>query len=495
LHGIAEEADALETKMKHELFKEGANSSTSTIETVIKIDEDKGSKSGASNQTLAMDKHATHLIDSDDNEYTLTKSSDITSHYEDSRLLNDIILLLLCCLIGSYIMHLVYLPGFFGSILAGVLLGSIGAVKSLIQVETIARGFGIIFIMFCLGLEFNFSKIRKVWAVSMVSSLSLFGVTLVSSLLLGSYLGSDPRQSIMVGACLSLSSTMIAISLLKDRETESSYGRPMLGILVMQDILLGFILALMPTLTSPTLLDAPYTIIRILALLVGFAIISYLIHRYAFHPILGSLLDKNDEIFLAISLGYCLVLMKIASWMDLSLELSCFIAGVLIASETKHSTKTIHLVEPLRCIFSSLFFASIGLFIYPSFLMNKWFTLMSMTVMVVSFKIVSTWIVMRLSRLSFSHALKIAIGLAQVSEFSFILSSRAKNGKILHRETYYALLGVTVLSMLISPLLWYLISYLYPPDTELHPGLKPKMSETLLPVSQKDTISDDGKEQ
>ena len=81
-----------------------------------------------------MDKHVTYLIDSDDNEYTLTKASDITMHYEDSRLLSEILLLIFGCFVGNYIMHLLYLPSFFGSILAGVLLGSAGYIKSVIQV-------------------------------------------------------------------------------------------------------------------------------------------------------------------------------------------------------------------------------------------------------------------------------------------------------------------------------------------------------------------------
>ena len=92
-------------------------------------------KSGSNDTSKpSIDKHVTVLIDAEDNEYTLTKASDITSHYEDSRLLNDIIVLLLCCFAGTYLMHLLFLPPFFGSILAGVVLESTGYVKSLIQV-------------------------------------------------------------------------------------------------------------------------------------------------------------------------------------------------------------------------------------------------------------------------------------------------------------------------------------------------------------------------
>ena len=335
-------------------------------------------------------------------------------------------------------MHLLRLPSFFGPIMAGIILGSSGWIKSLIQVDTISRGFGIVFIMFCLGLEFSFPKIRKVWAVSIFSSIILFGFTVAIALVAGYYLGSNERESIMVGFCLSLSSTMVALSLFKESEAESRYGRPMIGILVIQDVLLGFILALMPTLASPSAAEAPMPMIRIFGYLLVFVASSYILERYAIRYALRSLGKKSDEAFLAVSLGYCLLLMKLAQWMDLSTEFACFIAGVMIASQEAHAQATLHLVEPLRTVFSSLFFASIGLFIYPSFLMNKWFVLASMSTFVILFKIFSTLLVMKASGLNWIRSLKIAVGLAQVSEFSFILASRAKNGNIVQREVHFA---------------------------------------------------------
>ena len=353
------------------------------------------------------------------------------------------------------------LPSFFGCILAGVLLGTFGLISSLIQIDTLARGLGIIFIMFCLGLEFNFPKIQHIWKLCLSSCLVLFLMTLVLSLGIGSLFNCKSQESIVVGCCISLSSTAVVLNLIKENERETQYGKLILGILVIQDILLGFILALLPILgSSSTASKTAYTFLRIFVSLCVFMTLS-LISRRTCLFILKRFIQQ-PQLFLTMTLLYCLIMIQIAIYLHISVEFACFIAGMMISFEKKHSELAIEAISPLRTMFSSLFFASIGLFIYPSFLISQWFVLLSLTCFVVLYKLISTLCVTKVFGLESINAIKMSLGLAQISEFSFILSSRAKNGGLISRESYFALLGVTVLTLIACPLLWCIGSLLYP---------------------------------
>jgi hypothetical protein len=165
LKDVKTDADDLEKSMKDDAFKEKQNEKGTSIETVLKVDK-VDEKTPIGNQTVKNGNSM--LIDSKNNQYVLSKPGDITEHVDDSQLLNDILLLLMTCFIFSFLLNFLRLPFFFGFLLAGILLGPGGYIKNSVQVETISRGLGVIFIMFFLGLEFHISKIKKIIGVSLL---------------------------------------------------------------------------------------------------------------------------------------------------------------------------------------------------------------------------------------------------------------------------------------------------------------------------------------
>ena len=443
MKNVANEADKLETDMKHDSFAESQKAKGTTVETVLKVDgsasssaKDGGEHSNAPDgssesgpkQDMTKEAHAPLLIDSENNQYVLSKSGDGTAHVEDVRLLSDILLLLIVCALGMLVFHALGMPSFFAYILAGVVLGQQGLIKSDVQVETISRGLGVLFIMFFLGLEFNPDKIRKVWNVSIFGSILMLGAMLLVVTGLGVYvLNAKYAECFIVGSCLFLSSTAVILHVFKPGESETVYGRSILGILITQDVLLGLLLVMMPALKSSGL-EGLKTLLRNLALLIVF-LVECAILRKPFIQILQWLQrsKSSDEIFLLSCIGICLFVIEVGKYLEQSLELSCFVAGVAISSRQSVADTAIRVIEPLRGLFAALFFASIGLHIFPTFFIHEGLLLVSLTLCVVLLKMVVVFGVFRaIFTYTSRSSLTIAVGLGQISEFTFVLASKAK---------------------------------------------------------------------
>ncbi|KAI8901742.1 Sodium/hydrogen exchanger family-domain-containing protein [Globomyces pollinis-pini] len=458
LKDVAEKADSLENDLNKDTFGEGQMSEGATIETVIKVNKNDNERS--KNDTSKSDPSAI-LIDSSNNQYVLSKPGDATAHVEDVGLLNDLLLLMLICFAFVFIIYMFRLPSFFGYILAGIVCSTNGFIKNAVQIETISRGLGVIFIMFFLGLEFNLTKIKRVWSISLFGTSIIFSITIALCIFIGIQFNASTSEVIVIAESIFLSSTAVVIHCLKPIELEYPYGRTIMGILVTQDVLLGFLLAMMPVLQSSGI-QVAYTALSLLGRLIVFLFVCFLVRVPSLRALdwLVTFKDSN-ELFMMGSIGFCLSIIQIGQTLDQSMELACFVAGVLVASDKKLSEKVIHTLEPFKQLFGALFFASIGLHIYPQFLVNEGLLLIFLTTTIVGIKIIVTTGVMKVVfNQSFKTSFIISIGLAQISEFTFVLASKAKSADILSREAYFLLLGVTTLSIILSPLLWHMTFYL-----------------------------------
>lgn len=237
-----------------------------------------------------------------------------------------------------------------------------------------------------------------------------------------------------------------------------------------QDILLGFLLAIMPGLEHSGGLEVAYTAMRLIILSILFTLVSYIIRS----PMLQGLtwlykkskkstsLDHTrhqsgpSEVFLLASIGVLLMYIGLGQLFEQSIELSCFVAGMMIANQKNIAESVLSKLEPFKQIFSALFFASIGLHIYPSFLYNEGFLLITLTLIVMFSKALITFFVMVIFRIPVKTSALIGIGLGQISEFTFVLASKAKSKGIVSRELFFILIGITSMSMFLSPFFWSL---------------------------------------
>ncbi|MBD2082661.1 cation:proton antiporter [Leptolyngbya sp. FACHB-17] len=383
---------------------------------------------------------------------------------EDFRLIVDLVSVLAAAAAGGLLAALLKQPVLLGYLVAGVIVGptGLGLIKELVQVETLAQ-FGVAFLLFALGVEFSFSELKKVKVISLGGGGLQIALTILVTTLVALAMGwvTSPTQGVFLGAILSLSSTAVVLKCLMERnETGTPHGQVMLGILVVQDLALGLMLAVLPALDQPA---------EQVGLAIGWALIQTGLFAlgaiaagiWVIPPLLR-LLAKTEsrELFLLGVVALCLGIALLTEHLGLSIEMGAFVAGLMI-SEAEYADQTLTYVEPLRDIFASLFFASIGMLIDPVFLWNNLELILGLVALVFVGKFLIITPLVRIFRYPLKTALIAGLGLAQIGEFSFVLASEGQTLGIVSRQVYLLILGTTAVTLVLTPFVLRLVPKLF----------------------------------
>ncbi|XP_045833903.1 transmembrane and coiled-coil domain-containing protein 3 isoform X1 [Meles meles] len=477
LEDVRKAADRLEEEIEEHAFDDNKSVKGVNFEAVLRVeDKEANSKQNLTKRDVEDDLGLSMLIDSQNNRYILTKPRDATIPRADHHFLKDIVTIGMLSLPCGWLCTTIGLPTMFGYIICGVLLGPSGlnSIKSVVQVETLGE-VGVFFTLFLVGLEFSPERLRKVWKIALQGPCYMTLLMIAFGLLWGHLLQIRPTQSVFISTCLSLSSTPLVSRFLVgsargEKEGDVDYSAVLLGMLVVQDVQLGLFIAGMPTLLqagagshSSIVLET----LRILALvaqilfsLAAAFLLCLVVKTYLIGPYYRKLHVEskgNKEILIAGISAFIFLMLTVTELLDVSMELGCFLAGALISSQGHMVTEeVVSYIEPIRDFLVIIFFASIGLHVFPTFVVYELTVLMVLTLSVVIMKFVLAALVLSLLLPKSSQYVKwiVAAGLAQVSELSFVLGSRARRAGIISREVYLLILSVTTLSLLLAPVLW-----------------------------------------
>lgn len=382
---------------------------------------------------------------------------------EDFRLIVDLVVVFAAAAGGGLLAALLKQPVLLGYLAGGAIVGpaGLGLVKELIQVETLAQ-FGAAFLLFALGVEFSFSEIKKVQWISLGGGgLQILTTILVTAIVsVGVGWVTSPTQGIFLGAILSLSSTAVVLKSLMERgETETAHGRVMLGILVVQDLALGLMLAVLPALDRPPeeiRIAVGIALLKTVLLALGSVIAGIWII-----PQLLRLLARTEsrELFLLGVVALCLGIALLTEYLGLSIEMGAFIAGLMI-SEVEYADQTLTYVEPIRDIFASLFFAAVGMLIDPMFIWNNLELILGLVALAFIGKFLIVTPLVRAFGYPLKTSLIVGLGLAQIGEFSFVLASKGQALGIVSRRVYLLILGTTAVTLVITPFVLRLVPQL-----------------------------------
>nr|XP_057944558.1 transmembrane and coiled-coil domain-containing protein 3 isoform X1 [Doryrhamphus excisus]XP_057944559.1 transmembrane and coiled-coil domain-containing protein 3 isoform X1 [Doryrhamphus excisus]XP_057944560.1 transmembrane and coiled-coil domain-containing protein 3 isoform X1 [Doryrhamphus excisus]XP_057944561.1 transmembrane and coiled-coil domain-containing protein 3 isoform X1 [Doryrhamphus excisus]XP_057944562.1 transmembrane and coiled-coil domain-containing protein 3 isoform X1 [Do len=480
LEDVKKAADRLEEEIEEHAFDNNKQMQGVNIEAVLRVedDEDNGSKrkNKSSESEVEGDLGLSMLIDSQNNQYVLTKPRDSTMPRADHHFIKDLVSVVMLSLPCGWVCTLVGLPPMFGYIICGVLLGPSGlnSIKSMVQVETLGE-LGVFFTLFVVGLEFSPERLRKVWKTSVQSSCYLCLLMVVSGLLWGQVLRIRPTQTVFISTCLSLSSTPLVSRFLAggskgEKEGDLDYSSVLLGTLVMQDVQLGLFIAVMPTMIQAQSGDTDsflfgslrvlYLLAQVLVSLAAVLLLCVLLKSFVVGPFYKKLhaesKGKKEILVLGIA-AFIFFMLSVTEFLGISMELGCFLAGTLLSSQGHMvTTEVMGCFEPIQDFLAIIFFASIGLHVFPTFVLYELTILVALTLTLVILKFMMAVLVLSVILPPSSRHIRwvVSAGLAQVSEFSFVLSSRARRAGIISREVYLLVLSVTTLSLLLAPVLW-----------------------------------------
>ncbi|KAE8678748.1 K(+) efflux antiporter 4 [Hibiscus syriacus] len=339
---------------------------------------------------------------------------------------------------------------------ASMLSGSL----SLALVETVAQ-FGVIFLLFALGLEFSITKLRVVRAVAVLGGLLQFFLFM----------------------CLCGTTVTVLKFLMERNSLNDLHGQVTIGTLILQDCVVGLLFALFPVLGgSSGILQGVLSMTKSLVILITFLAILSVLSRTClpwFLRLMISLSSQTNELYQLASVAFCLLVAWCSDKLGLSLELGSFAAGVMI-STTDLGQHTLEQVEPIRNFFAALFLASIGMLIHVHFLWNHVDILLAAVILVIVIKTMVVAAVVKGFRYSNKTSLLVGMSLAQIGEFAFVLLSRASNLHLVEGKLYLLLLGTMAFSLVTTLLLKLIPAVVplgvllrwFPPDSQSEIGFK-----------------------
>ncbi len=363
--------------------------------------------------------------------------------------LSLVLLLLGASVLAVVIFRRFNLPPVLGYLLVGSLIGphALNLMGDVHRVEYLAE-FGVVFLMFSIGLEFSLPKLYAMKRI--VFGLGLLQVVVSMALITGlaMLLGIGWQLGIALGGVFAMSSTAVLTKLLAERlQLDSAHGREIIGVLLFQDLAVVPLLVLIPSLTQPP---------EKLAMLLGVALIKAVVvlalilvfgqklMRKWFHFVARA---KSSEVFVLNVLLITLSLATLTELAGLSLALGAFVAGMLI-SETEYRMQVEEDIKSFRDVLMGLFFVTIGVKLDMHILLGLWWQVL---LVLLGLLLVKSLIVGLLSwRLGSSpgNAIRSALWLCAGGEFGFVLLGEIAR---MPKATEQVVLTALVLSMLIAP--------------------------------------------
>ncbi|MEL6166335.1 MAG: cation:proton antiporter, partial [Cyanobacteria bacterium J06628_3] len=282
------------------------------------------------------------------------------------------------------------------------------------------------------------------------------------------------------------STAVVLKSLMERNETETPHGQVMLGILVVQDLALGLMLAVLPALDQPAETLGIAVLMALLKIIL-FAAGAVATGIWIIPPLLQLLArTESRELFLLGVVALCLGIALLTEQLGLSIEMGAFVAGLMI-SEVEYADQTLTYVEPLRDIFASLFFAAIGMLIDPVFLLKNIELILGLVTIVFIGKFLIITPLVKIFRYPLKTALIAGLGLAQIGEFSFVLASEGQQLGLVSRQVYLLILGTTAVTLVLTPFVLRLVPTLFD-WAESMPWLKPYFAGEGKPLEVADDL-------
>ena len=371
-------------------------------------------------------------------------------------LFSDLALILVTAGVTTVLFKWLKQPLVLGYIIAGLLIGPyfpwFPVINDHHSVETWSE-IGMVFLLFAIGLEFSFKKLKKQAGTVGITALTELVSMCVIGFLLGKVMGWSQMDSIFLGAMLSMSSTTIIAKAFDDLKIKGEkWTGSVIGVLVVEDLAAILMMVILSTLAVSTALDGKELMMSVIKL-VFFLLVWYVGGVFLIPTILKwARKFMTEETLTVFAVGLCFFMVWLANKAGFSSALGAFIMGSILA-ETLEAEMIHKLTTPIKNLFGAVFFVSVGMMVNPAILVQYWWQILVITVVVVVLKSLSSGVGMLLSGDSLHNSVRAGMCFGQIGEFSFIIATVGMSFGVIDDFLYPIIVSVSIITTFLTPYL------------------------------------------
>ena len=369
-------------------------------------------------------------------------------------LFSDLALILVTAGITTVIFKWLKQPVVLGYIIAGFLIGPnfewFPVIRDHTSVETWSE-IGMVFMLFGIGLEFSFKKLKKVGGTVGITALTELVTMCLVGFLLGKILGWSQMECIFLGAMLSISSTTIIAKAFEDMKLyREKFSGNVIGELVVEDLEAVLLMVILSTLAVSKTFDGMQLVTSMVKL--GFFLVVWFLGGIFIVPTVLRWTRKfmSEETLTVFSVGLCFMMVVLANLAGFSSALGAFIMGSILA-ETLEAEMIHKLTAPIKNLFGAIFFVSVGMLVDPQILVDYWWQILVVTIVLLIFKPLSNVFGRILAGLGLKQSFQGGFCFCQIGEFSFIIATLGLNYGVISEFLYPIIVSVSIVTTFITP--------------------------------------------
>lgn len=369
-------------------------------------------------------------------------------------LITDLAFILLLGAVVTILFKWIKQPVVLGYILAGFLASPhfeyLPSVTTEENIDFWAE-IGIIVLLFSLGLEFSFKKLKNSGGSAAVTALVIIIGMMSLGTIVGHAMGFSSINCLFLGAMLSMSSTTIIIKAFTDLGLrQKKFTSLVLSVLIVEDLFAVVMMVLLSSIAINNTVESTELLMSV-SKLVFFLVIWFLVGIY----VLPSLFNAwsrflNSETLLVVSMGLCLGMAVFSVYCGFSLALGAFVMGSILAG-TSFAERIEHVVMPVKDLFGAVFFISVGMMVQPDIIVGYWGSILTLSAVVVIGMIVFGTFGMLITGQPLKIAMESGFSLTQIGEFAFIIATLGMNLGVLNTSIYPIVVAVSVLTTFGTP--------------------------------------------
>ncbi len=366
----------------------------------------------------------------------------------------DLALILVTAGLTTVIFKWLKQPVVLGYIIAGFLIGPnfewFPVINDHTSVETWSE-IGMVFMLFGIGLEFSFKKLKKVGGTVGVTALTELVTMCIVGYLLGKVLGWSQMDCIFLGAMLSISSTTIIAKAFDDMKlNREKFSGNVIGELVVEDLEAVLLMVILSTLAVSKTFDGMQLMYSMLKLFF-FLVVWFLGGIFIVPTILRwSRKFMTEETLTVFSVGLCFLMVVLANLAGFSSALGAFIMGSILA-ETLEAEAIHKVTTPIKNLFGAVFFVSVGMMVDPQILVSYWWQILVVTLVLLIFKPLSNVIGRLIAGVGLKQAMQGGFCFCQIGEFSFIIATLGLSFGVIDEFLYPIIVSVSIITTFITP--------------------------------------------